>query len=364
MNTSTNAMTFNDDRPHPARTAPHATHKFKLLLKREFWEHKGGFFWAPLWAGAISLLLTLMAAIVAEVAARRAIAAGKFDGDSLSANGVNINGLDLSALTSHMDAEAMRNLSNGIDISMFMSSLWPLIAFTFVVFFYCLGSLYDERKDRSVLFWKSLPVSDRDTVLSKAASALLVAPVIAIGTALASMFGFLLMISAFVLLHHGNPIELIWGPGNPLKLAASMLATIPVYALWALPTVGWLLLCSAWAKSKPFLWAIMIPVFAGIFISWFDVMNLFNLESTWFWKNIVARGLLSAVPGSWFDAATFNNAHITSSEAARKFGGLHQALSLQATYSVLLTKQLWIGAAAGAAMIFGAIRLRRWRDEG
>ena len=360
MNTSAQSMTMDEERPRPARVAPHATHKFKLLLKREFWEHKGGFFWAPIWAGGISLVLTLMALVVAEVAGRRAVASGKMqiDGD------VKINGLDLSALTSKMDAGDLQKLAGGIDISAVMSSAWPMVVLAFVVFFYCLGSLYDERKDRSVLFWKSLPVSDRDTVLSKAASALLVAPLIAVGVAIACMFGFLLLLSTFVLLHNGNPMTLVWGPGNPLQLAGSMLATIPVYALWALPTVGWLLLCSAWSKSKPFLWAIMLPVFSGIFISWFDIMNLFDLESGWFWKNIVARGLLSAVPGTWFDVAHINNAHITSSEAARQIESVHQLLSLKTTYSVLLTPQLWIGAVVGAAMIYGAIRLRRWRDEG
>ena len=359
MNTSAQAMTMDEERPRPARVAPHATHKFKLLLKREFWEHKGGFFWAPIWAGGISLVLTLMALVVAEVAGRRAVASGKMqiDGD------ININGLDLSALTSQMDAGDLQKLAGGIDISAVMSSAWPMVVLAFVVFFYCLGSLYDERKDRSVLFWKSLPVSDRDTVLSKAASALLVAPLIAVGVAIACMFGFLLLLSTFVLLHNGNPMTLVWGPGNPLQLAGSMLATIPVYALWALPTVGWLLLCSAWSKSKPFLWAIMLPVFSGIFISWFDIMNLFDLESGWFWKNIVARGLLSAVPGTWFDVAHINNAHITSSEAARQIESVHQLLSLKTTYSVLLTPQLWIGAVVGAAMIYGAIRLRRWRDD-
>ena len=359
MNTSAQSMTMDEERPRPARVAPHATHKFKLLLKREFWEHKGGFFWAPIWAGGISLVLTLMALVVAEVAGRRAVASGKMqiDGD------ININGLDLSALTSKMDAGDLQKLAGGIDISAVMSSAWPMVVLAFVVFFYCLGSLYDERKDRSVLFWKSLPVSDRDTVLSKAASALLVAPLIAVGVAIACMFGFLLLLSTFVLLHNGNPMTLVWGPGNPLQLAGSMLATIPVYALWALPTVGWLLLCSAWSKSKPFLWAIMLPVFSGIFISWFDIMNLFDLESGWFWKNIVARGLLSAVPGTWFDVAHINNAHITSSEAARQIESVHQLLSLKTTYSVLLTPQLWIGAVVGAAMIYGAIRLRRWRDD-
>ena len=87
--------------------APHATHKFKLLLRREFWEHKGGFFWAPLVAGGISLLLTIMAIIVGEVVARKAIAAGKFQGDS----DVTINGLDLGKITSKMGAEEMQHLA-------------------------------------------------------------------------------------------------------------------------------------------------------------------------------------------------------------------------------------------------------------
>ena len=149
MNTSAQAMTMDEERPRPARVAPHATHKFKLLLKREFWEHKGGFFWAPIWAGGISLVLTLMALVVAEVAGRRAVASGKMqiDGD------ININGLDLSALTSKMDAGDLQKLAGGIDISAVMSSAWPMVVLAFVVFFYCLGSLYDERKDRSVLFW-------------------------------------------------------------------------------------------------------------------------------------------------------------------------------------------------------------------
>ena len=67
------------------------------------------------------------------------------------------------------------------------------MVFGFVVFFYCLGALYDERKDRSVLFWKSLPMSDRETVLSKVASAIVVAPLIAIAAGLVTMFGFLLL---------------------------------------------------------------------------------------------------------------------------------------------------------------------------
>lgn len=341
--------------PAPARAfAPvHPTHKFKLLLQREFWEHKGGFFWAPMVAGGIFLLLSLMGFGVGEMAARRAASSGKFNVD-----GMNINGLDLGALTTKMGPEEIKHLAGGIDLSLFMASSWPFMVLAFVVFFYCLGALYDERKDRSVLFWKSLPLSDSETVLSKVASAILVAPLLATAAALATMLGFMILASLAVMVHGGNPITLLWGPGSPLSVATHLVASIPVYALWALPTVGWLMLCSAWARSKPFLWAIMIPVFSGIFVTWFDLMKMFNLESTWFWKNVVARMLLSVMPGSWFDAAHFENIDVKGPES------ISQLINLQATYSVLLTPQLWIGVVAGAAMIFVAIRLRRWRDEG
>ncbi len=358
MNTNVQAATFDDaERPRPMRAAPHATHTFKLLLRREFWEHKGGFFWAPIWAGAISMALTLMALIFGSVAARRAVAGGKmkFDGE------VNINGLDLGMLTSKLDAKDMQQLSGGIDLSMLTSSMWPMIVLGFVVFFYCLGTLYDERKDRSVLFWKSLPVSDRDTVLSKVASALIVAPTLAVGAAILTMFAFLFIISGFVLLHNGNPFELIWGPGSPLKVAATLIACIPVYALWALPTVGWLMLCSAWSRSKPFLWAILLPLFSWIIVAWFGLMNVFSLDAGWYGRNIVARGLVSVFPGTWYMNSTVTD---QVSKQVNGPGDIAAALDIGKSWAVFGTAELWIGALVGTAMIYGAIRLRRWRDEG
>jgi ABC-2 type transport system permease protein len=334
----------------------HPTHKFRLLLRREFWEHRGGFLWAPIVAGAIFLVLSVMGIVVGEMAARRAASHGDLVlGDSMGRN-IQINGLDIGALTSQMSPEDMRQLAGGIDLSLLMASGWPLIVLGFVVFFYCLGALYDERKDRSVLFWKSLPLSDAETVLSKAFSATVVAPVIAVAAALVTMLGFLVVLSVLVMAHGGNPIHLLWGLANPFGIAAQLVACIPVFALWSLPTVGWLLLCSAWARSKPFLWAIMIPVFAGIFVSWFDFMQMFNLQSSWFWKNVVARLLLSVAPGSWMRLD--NPEHINGP------GAIVHLIDLRTTWSTLLTPELWIGVLAGAAMIVLAIRLRRWRDEG
>jgi ABC-2 type transport system permease protein len=334
----------------PAKVMPHPTHKFKLLLRREFWEHKGGFLWAPLVAGGIFLLLSVMGFGVGEMAARRATGSFNIDGDS-----IRFSGLDLGALTREMDAGQLADLGKGVDVSLLMASSWPFIVLAFVLFFYCIGALYDDRKDRSVLFWKSLPLSDRETVLSKATSALLVAPLVATVAALATMIGFLVVASGVVLLHGGNPYKLLWGPGSPLTLTAEILATVPVYAIWALPTVGWLLLCSAWAKSKPFLWAIMIPVFSGIFVAMFDLMQLFDLDTGWYWSNIVGRALAGVLPGNWLVMGGHSGyVHVDS---------VTQALSPATAWASLAAPGAWLGAIAGIAMIFGAIRLRRWRDD-
>src|SRR5690606_15944162 len=153
-------------------------------------------------------------------------------------------------LTSRMGHEELARLGDGIDLTLIMASGWPFLVLAFVVFFYCLGALYDERRDRSVLFWNSLPLSAGETVLSEVASAVLVAPLLATIASILTMFGFLVLVSLVVLFYGGNPVTLLWGPASPLLLSLQYLAAIPVYALWALPTVGWLLLCSSWARSK------------------------------------------------------------------------------------------------------------------
>lgn len=333
------------------RAAPHPTHRFKLLLKREYWEHRGGFFWAPIWAGAISLLFTLMGLILGEVALNSSNGGIHVNGDK-----VVMNNLDLSVIAANMDPETARHWADTVRFTTASAMLWPLLVLGFVVFFYCLGALYDDRKDRSVLFWKSLPISDRDTVLSKVVSALVVAPVMATLIGIVCMVAYLLVLSVFVLIHHGNPIALLWSPTNLLANAGLGLAVLPVYALWALPSVGWLLLCSAWARTKPFLWAIMIPLFAGVLTSWFNLMQSFNLGDGWFWKNVVAHLLGGVFPGSFLSAADHK------AFDGRGLPGFTDLLHV--VVSPLSTPQLWIGAIAGIAMIVIAIRLRRWRDEG
>ena len=338
-----------------ANTRASWTRRLPLLLRREYWEHRGGFFWAPVIAGAISLLLTAVFFVIAMVAMRNADG----DADIVLDDGstMSINGLDLGILTDQLSEADKLELASGIDLTMLLASGWPYIVMMFVMFFYCLSSLYDERKDRSVLFWKSLPVSDGETVLSKAITATLVIPLVATLAAIATMLVFLAMLSAIVLFHGGNPLELIWSPGHPFMIALSVLAAIPVYAIWALPTVGWLMLCSAWARSVPFLWALLVPILSGAFVSMFSVMKLFDLNAAWFWSNIVSRMLLGVVPLTPHDVNRMGSLQFEQ-------GGVAELVGPAAVYSNLLQPATWIGAAAGVAMLLLATRIRRWRDEG
>lgn len=326
----------------------------RWLLKREYWENRGGFLYAPLIAGAVSLFMSAVGIGLGVFALRRAAESGNLRVDNTD---ISVNGLDLALLTRDISAKDMADLGNALDLTLILSSTWPFLVLAFVVFFYCLGALYDDRRDRSILFWKSLPLSDTQTVLSKLISALLVAPLIATLAAVVTMVGFLLIIGAVALAHGGNPSTLILGPASPLTLAVGLIAAIPVYALWALPTAGWLLLCSAWAKSKPFLWAVMLPLFAGIIVSTTKLMHLFDMSTAWFWQHIVGRLLLGTVPGmdmAYRIGVTHRNEDLDSIVAL--LGPAQQLKSLA-------MPDLWIGAAFGVAFIVLAIRLRKRAGE-
>ena len=325
---------------------------FKWLLKREYWEHRGGFLWAPLITGGVFLIISALAVIAGE-SMRRSVEQGE----------LQMNGVKLDQLTENLSPKEMAELGGGLDLGTLMAGSWPLIVLAFVVFFYCLGALYDERKDRSILFWKSLPLSDGQTVLSKVASALVVAPLFAMGAAIITSIGFLVLLSIYVLFHGGNPVSLIWGPASPIKISLHMLATLPVYAAWALPTVGWLMLVSAWARTKPFLWALLVPVFAGILVTWFDVMEMFGSSASWFWQHVVGRLLLGTVPGMDLVYRGASDPRLVNFNPDGP-EDIVFLFSAQQSWGAFATLDLWIGAAVGVAMIFAAMHYRRSRDEG
>ena len=131
--------------------------------------------------------------------------------------------------------------------------------------FYSLDALYGERRDRSILFWKSLPVSDLTTVLSKLSIPLVILPLLSFAISLATQF-IMLLLSSVILLGSGVNIAALWTEVSFFHVSFVLLYhLLTVHGLWYAPLYGWLLLVSAWAPRAPFIWAFLPPfVISGV----------------------------------------------------------------------------------------------------
>ena len=319
----------------------------KWLVQREFWEHKGAIFWAPI-VVASAIVLFIGGSIA------YAISMGKF-GDTIIINGRDAN---MTMVFNSLSAPDQEMFVNAMTTG-YLAAAAPLyIMLSVVIFFYCLNAMFEERRDRSILFWKSLPVSDQQTVLSKVATALLVAPVITIAVATFASILILLITCAFMGFNGVNVAGAVLTSSQVYLGPLQILGLLPVYALWALPTVGWLLMVSAWAKSKVFLWAVGTPVIVILIVKWAEKLVGSGMNVDWFIQNVVARGLLGLLPGAWFGFEQVKPELLTDGRAM-DFGNVFAQ-----SWMTLAAPSVWVGAIAGGLMIFAAMRLRRWKDEG
>jgi ABC-2 type transport system permease protein len=119
--------------------------------------------------------------------------------------------------------------------------------------FYSLDALYGERRDRSILFWKSLPVSDLTAVLSKLIIPLAILPLVSFAISLATQF-IMLLLSNVILLGSGVNVAALWTEVSFFHVSVVLLYhLLTVHGLWYAPFYGWLLLVSAWATRAPFI---------------------------------------------------------------------------------------------------------------
>lgn len=320
----------------------------KWLLRREFWEHKGAMFWAPVVAAA--LMIVFIGGGVLYGAALKGLPG------EITHNGRTTT---VHALGESIPAAKIAEVSSVV-ANHYLAPAAPLfIMGAFIAFFYCLGALHDERRDRSILFWKSLPVSDTETVLSKVITAILVAPLIVMAVAVLTSL-LLLLIGGLVMAFNGlNMFGPVLSTADFYLTPLRLVALLPVYVLFALPTVGWLLMVSAWAKSKVFLWAVGTPVITMIAVKWLDHLLGLGIDMHGFVNNVLMRGLVGLFPGSWFLLSQVHpNTMLDENHT------MTTAAILRESYMTLAAPGVWIAAAVGVAMIYAAIRLRRWKDEG
>jgi len=317
-----------------------------LLMKREYWEHRGGFLWAPVWITGVILIFTVLGILSAEA----------FHASS------NVHvGISLNDLRDHIRDADWAKAGNALDIAQLMFGFVTSVGVFFVLFFYLLGALYDDRRDRSVLFWKSLPVSDTATVASKALSAMVVAPVLAFVIATAAYVLFLVIVTLWAGAHGLNALPAIFA-SHPLGMLWRLVLTLPVSALWALPAIGWLLFWSAYVRSKPFLWAVLIPLGVLMLNWWLGKLGAPHVPDDLHLAGIMGRLLFSIMPGSWLKA---EGSTVLGSHISQSLNPDHVVSTFDPSkvYGLLAEPNLWIGAVAGLALLAGAIYYRQRRIE-
>ena len=218
-----------------------------------------------------------------------------------------------------------------------------MIMFTvFIVgIFYCLDALYGERRDRSILFWKSLPVSDRTSVLSKAIVPLAILPLLTFVIVLATQF-IMLLISTAVLLPSGlagTTWQLLPWP----RLSLILLYGLVTSALWEAPVFAWLLLVSSWARRATFLWAVL---------PWLAISAIEKLAfDTTFFIRMLVRRLTGGFEEGFVVVHYPKDAHVPVVDRLTQFDPL----------KFLSSPGLWIGLVIAAGFLIAAIRLRRYR---
>jgi ABC-2 type transport system permease protein len=281
------------------------TQRMYWSVRRELWENRSIYI-APLAAAALFLFGFLISTVHLREKMRAALVLGPMQQHELIAQPY-----DFAAL---------------------------LIMFTtFVVaVFYCLDALHGERRDRSILFWKSLPVSDLTTVLSKASIPLLVLPLVTFAITAATQWIMLLLNSA-VLLGSGLSVGTLWTQVSLVQMWLGLLYhLVAVHALWYAPIYGWLLLVSAWARRAAFLWAALPLLAIGI-----TEKIAFNTSHF---------------------AAMLQNRMGGGAEAVVTPGGSPMNPMTHLTPDHFLSSPgLWIGLVVFAAFLAAAVRLRRYQ---
>jgi ABC-2 type transport system permease protein len=237
--------------PAPAPARP--VRPFYWSVRRETWENRGVYL-APLAVAGVVIAAFTFALRFLPNQIRQA--------EALAAQLKPIVGSPTAAVA--LERVALHNAEAAV---VFPFAAGPgAVVMTAIVFaiFYALASLHGERRDRSILFWKSLPVSDLTTVLSKATLALVVLPVAASLVALATL-ALMLGLATAVLGASGLDPSLLWQRLDVLWISISIPYGLVALALWQAPVIGWLMLVSAWAKRMTVLWALAPPAAICLF---------------------------------------------------------------------------------------------------
>jgi len=299
---------------------------FYWSLRRELWENRAVFI-APLAAAAVVL--------VGFVFALR-------DAPDLLARLPALTAAHAAAANPFAEVATRRALTairGGLILPYVAAGAGVMVVSLVVAIFYALGALYNERRDRSILFWKSLPVSDRTAVLAKAAIPLVVLPLVASLIAIALQI-LMIAIETAVIAGSGQDPGQLWTLLDLPLLWLTMPYGLLCVSLWQAPVAAWLMLVSAFAKRTPILWAVLPPAAICLF-------ELVALHSTHAWDFL--RHRLTEGFDVGFSAAPTRP---TNAFGIQRLDPLH----------LLTNPGLWGGLVVAAALLAACVWLRRRHD--
>lgn len=317
-----NAATETSESFAAPAAAPHPVRPFYWSVRRELWENRSLMI-APLVVGGLALL-ALLGRVVAHPGDFEPLATAEPE--------------QLRKLTAFFYAV----ISYGVSIVMHIA-----------VFFYLLDALQGERKDRSVLFWKSMPVSDTTTVLSKLFTGLVVSGAIVVIVSVATVLVGLLVLSVVMLVGGANPIPM-WANLQLLEMIVAVVYwQMIAVALWYAPLAAWLLLVSAWAKRVTILWAVLTPVAV-------TVVERVAL-GTHYVQDVINSRLQDPTVLRFIAGA--RGAELTIGEKGIRHGmPMSDAFSAVDPIAFFANPWLWVGVVVAAAFVAAAIWMRRYRE--
>jgi ABC-2 type transport system permease protein len=220
-----------------------------------------------------------------------------------------------------------------------------LVGMTLVALFYCLGTLQNERRDRSILFWKSLPVSDLTAVTAKAIVPLAILPAVTFVVILATQL-VIYGLSQVTQLTGSASEALVWTPRSVLEGLWVLLYGEITATIWIAPVYGWLLLISGWARRGGFLWAILPPLALSL-------IERIAFGTTYLWHIFFSR-----LNGG------FEEAFVTPTKESMKAGIPIVGVDQLDPGKFVDNPAVWLGLAFAGACFAGAVWLRRYRDPG
>ena len=317
-----------------------------LLVRREFWEHRSLWIAPLVWAGIIVILSAWLFFVIIPRHAP--------EGVLQPVNVEEIQGLsdaDRAEVREAME-QAKRHDVPRTTISFSFLGISQLISSfaCIVVFFYLIDCLFTERRDRSILFWKSLPLSDTQVVMSKLAVALVAVP---LGVVVLATVTQLVLFSLFWVQFHDTVIGNVlsdWNFGAWLRALVVEFAVLLCGVLWYAPIAAYFLLLSAWARKLVFLWAI-VPLIAIPPLEWVFFQSAYVLD-------FIGQRFGGFIKLMNLDPGAFNLG--TRDSAGPHIGDVLAKMDVSA---VLLSPETWVGLAAAAAMVYVTIRIRRYRDD-